>query len=469
MPRLTTLLLATLALYAAFAGARILRYGDASAMIGFGCHPLVCYAEANLPLLPENPVVYASGGYDGQFYYWIAAELAGAEHAIVLDAPTFRRTRILYPLLAAPAFRLGADALVLAMLAWPLVLQLLAIAVLHRFFARRVGEGRTDARSAARALWLFAWNPFALVSFGWALADGLALALLAMGLAFYLRAGDSGDSKEAAGASDGDGANDANAKPSGKSNRPGRRARPEIAAFLLRGGAVALLGAAVLAKETAVVIPLALLASGGLELAWVAACGSKDATDRRAQMRAGLLRICLALIPIAALAVWYAVLGYSPFFAAARGADWPFQGLVDYLKNPDALLSGRSFLVGLLGMYVALAGLLAFAALRAGSRRARLALALCAILLLGTTLLVAQATADEYWKEFLNIARLFAPGVIALVFLPGDRAQASRSGGISVQSERRILAGFASCLLLFSLWVLRGAWLGGLLPVVGAG
>jgi len=459
--RLRWLLLATLALYGAFAGARLVRYGDPSAFIGFGCHPSACFAEANRALLPKNAIVYETGGYDGQFYYYIAADLArdlfgispagqdddagiaaeGSSDSVVLDAPIFRRTRILYPLLSAPAFALGPEALVAAMALWPLALHFAALFVLHRFYRARLArrgfldsdarQGAPDRRGAAAAgLWIFALNPFSLVSFAWALADGIALALVAMGMAYHLQADDSA-----------------------------ARSR-----WLRRIAGVALIALAALAKETALVIPLALLANRGIGLA-VGLLGQSGRLIRRS-----LGRMALALMPIGALALWYAALGYSPVFAAARGADIPFGGLVEYLRAPDALLSGRSFLVGLLAIYLGLALLFVQIAVRsirnssaerfAVRLQAGLPMALCALLLLGTALLIGQATAGEYWASFLNIARLFAPGVIALLFLPC----APESEGVNPRLERRILVFCAVYLGLFSLWLLRGAWIGGLLP-----
>ncbi|MCE9597611.1 MAG: hypothetical protein K8S54_06545 [Spirochaetia bacterium] len=144
-----------------------IKSGNLSGGIRFGCltgGP--CYAEANRSILPEHAPVYRSGGYDGQFYYYIANRIfLGTE--ISLDSEVFRWARIAYPVLCGAAVLYSPNALVWSLAIIPLFAHLCAI---------------WSLRSYPRAGWVFALNPFSILSASLFLADGLALSLVVMGL-----------------------------------------------------------------------------------------------------------------------------------------------------------------------------------------------------------------------------------------------------------------------------------------------
>jgi hypothetical protein len=141
----------------------------ASALIGFGCAaPKGCFAEFNRASLPHSAVVFRSGGYDGQFFYYLGRELYGGPHAVV-DSEAFRRARIGLPLLAGPLLALGDAGRV-----YGLPFTLLAVHLLSVWQLARAG---TEPLRVA----LFAFNPFSLLSFMLCTADGAALSLAVLG------------------------------------------------------------------------------------------------------------------------------------------------------------------------------------------------------------------------------------------------------------------------------------------------
>jgi hypothetical protein len=165
-------------------------------------------------VLPAAAVVFRTGGYDGQFFYYLAAELGGHGRAKV-DSDEFRRARIGFPLMAAPFFRaLGGRSK-----AWVLPALLLA---LHLSSVWLSAPLKPESRLA---LWSFALNPFSLLSFLLCTADGAALSLATVGGLVLL------------------------------SGSPGRRI----------GGAILVAGA-LLTKETLVVIPCALSLAAVLDI-----------------------------------------------------------------------------------------------------------------------------------------------------------------------------------------------------------
>ena len=186
--------MAALLLLLVAGGSRAYRYGGLSALVGFGCYSeSICFARDNQAALPLDAVVYQSGGYDGQFFYYIAAERYGGP-AAVLDSEAFRRARIGYPLLAGPAYLLGSEALVLWMSLLLLLAHLGAILVLHRYLGRSPARRSSDTAAAVvphgrLTIWLFALNPFSLYCFVLSVADGLALSL-AVVAAVWFRAAD---------------------------------------------------------------------------------------------------------------------------------------------------------------------------------------------------------------------------------------------------------------------------------------
>lgn len=367
------------------AGARVADYaGEPSALVGFGCAtPSVCFARANEAVLPPRAVIYQTGGYDGQFFYYLAAELHGdvfgaSSYDAVLDAPRFRRARIGFALLTFPWMAAGPQALLYGMLGTLLAGHLLALVVLFK----KIGSTRQGRWIA----WAFALNPISLLSFVLLCADGLAISLALLAWCCW-------DLK-------------------GVGNR--------IAALLL-------LALAVLTKETMLALVGALVAADLVRL-----CLGPVGTRRQA-----LVGVLLALLATLPLVVWWSFVGFSPALAAKRGG-LPLEGLWLYLMDrPDALLSPRSFLVGLLLVSLALAILLSFEvlarlrnspqAMAADADWSRQRLRGLGVLALSLIPLVG-ATADEYWGNYANVARLFGPLLLAFAILGQPSVHPLRRG-----------------------------------------
>lgn len=144
-----------------------IKTGSLAGGLRFGCiKDGPCYADANRATLPEHAPVYRSGGYDGQFYYYMANRIfLGTE--IQLDSEPFRWARIVYPLLCGLAVLKSPMVLVWSMALIPLFAHLCAI---------------WSLRAYPRAGWLFALNPFSILAANLFLADGLALSLAVLGL-----------------------------------------------------------------------------------------------------------------------------------------------------------------------------------------------------------------------------------------------------------------------------------------------
>lgn len=144
-----------------------IKTGNLAGGIRFGCITNgPCYADANRSILPPDSPVYRSGGYDGQFYYYMANRIyLGAE--IQLDSESFRWARVAFPLLAGAAVLISPYALVWSMALIPLFAHLCVI---------------WSLRAYPRAGWVFALNPFSILAANLFLADGLALSLAVLGL-----------------------------------------------------------------------------------------------------------------------------------------------------------------------------------------------------------------------------------------------------------------------------------------------
>ncbi|MCP5481701.1 MAG: hypothetical protein H7A21_09725 [Spirochaetales bacterium] len=381
-------------LYAASALVPILRYENSSALVGFGCLPHgVCFARDNLAVMPADSLVYESGGYDGQFFYYMAASIAGGGETH-LDEPRFRRARIGYSLAAAPAFLLGPWALVFAMSFWPLALHFGILAMLVVFFNRTPGFNRE--RLAALAL--VALNPFSLRSFVLNVADGFALSLSLAAVLVFME---------------------------------GRQSQTRRACLV-----AALLILALLSKETMLAAPFLLC----VELFF----------ERRTRS-VGAWALAL-LIPGIAVVLWWAWIGFSPWLAAGRGTV-PFAGLVEYLQEPDAFLSGRGLLVPLLFFYFVCG--LALCGRAIVSRERALFGPGLALVLIG--LVISTGTADEYWGNFANIMRMFTPGVLALFVWAWRRPGTGRWCLV-------VVSACAAYFLLLDLLMLKADLGSGLLP-----
>jgi hypothetical protein len=402
---LLLILAAVCLVYAAAGSARILRYGSTTALIGFGCVQEVCFAEKNSQVLPHPALVYRTGGYDGQFFFYYAAELYGGP-ASSLDFRPLRAVRLGYPLLTGWAFRTaGPQALVVVMALVPLLLHAAAIWLMWR----------TRGLFSPMSILLFALNPFSLKSFLLSTADGMALsfAMPALCAAFAL-------------------------------------SRPIMAA----ASAAVLLSAAALTKETMLASTLGCQGGACMAAAWsfVKRPNSGDrgsAPSLRAE-GALILGALLSLIPVL---LWWWKVDFHLGQASSRGT-LPFLGLVRYLGHPDAVVSGRSFLVLILLVYMAACLICFYDFLKSDSARMRLILGVSASSLACAVGLIAFASAEEYWINFANIGRLFAAGV------PGLAAAISQSPTL----KRHALLASAPVLLLTPA-ILRDELFRELLPV----
>lgn len=328
-------LLASLCLHALAVFLPWQKTGQLSAGIRFGCLTReICYAKSNEAILPAGAPVYKSGGYDGQFYYYAAYRIAGAD--VVLDSDSFRMARIGFPLLLSPFTTWGPDAVTLAMFLIPFLMHCCAVALLSR--------GRM----------LFALNPFSVVAASLFLADGLAFSFAAMALALTFQ-------------------------------RDSESALRSAAVFLFTA-------AACLCKETALALPAAAL------LLYV----------RGPTRRPVLLFCALGSVPVL---LWWLLAGFSPLAAVQRGTAE--NGLLAYLAAPDSVWSGRGLLVLFLGA-------LSIALLLSLFQRGVTGFTWLAAASIGA----AAAASSEYWDNFANIARLFFPAVLGLLFLKGQRTWA---------------------------------------------
>ena len=144
---------------------KIYRYNNLSAPAGFGCASAeICYARANEWSLPKGALVFKTGGYDGQFYYYLAASIFSDRKA-VLDSDSFRRSRIGYPLLGSLFYSPGPESLLIALFVLPVFFHALAIFALGRL---------------SSSLWpalAYAINPLSLLGSSLMLADGLACSM----------------------------------------------------------------------------------------------------------------------------------------------------------------------------------------------------------------------------------------------------------------------------------------------------
>ena len=162
---LVFLILASAALHVAALAIPAFKAGHLSAAVRFGClSPTICYAIKNKAILPENAVVYKSGGYDGQFYFYSAMRVFRGVQ-VEFDSAPFRLARIGYPVLAGALA--GPGYLLYSMYFIPLALHLFVV-----FFLR------SDPLRAS----IFAFNPISVLSAGLFLADGMALSLLVLAL-----------------------------------------------------------------------------------------------------------------------------------------------------------------------------------------------------------------------------------------------------------------------------------------------
>lgn len=343
--KIAALLLGVVLLYGGAAWLKSRLYGgDPTALIGFGCgSPAGCWSEFNRASLPEKAIVFRTGGYDGQFFYYVGRELYGGPPAVV-DSVPFRRARIGLPVLAGPILAAGEVGRV-----YGLPLTLLTLHLASVWVATRSGK------LPAFLVWLFALNPFSLLSFLVSTADGAALSLAVMGgLAIQSRG-------------------------------------------YTRGVGALLLAAAVLTKETLVIVPASLAA------AWL--------LDTRLCWRTRIGLTSLAATTALPMWLWSRHVGFSAGLAASHGS-LPLTGLITYLPRVDLTRA-----VLMLSFVLAVPTGILLLRIRA-ARAAGFAL-------LGTAALVSTATASEYWSTIANIARLFTPMAAAPLLLTHESLSGS--------------------------------------------
>ena len=236
--------------------------GDASALIGFGCRtPASCWSALNERSLPSHAVVYRTGGYDGQYFYYLGRELYGGPNA-TLDSSEFRRARIGLAVMAGPLHTLGDAGRVYGIPLTLLVLHAVSVWVLDR---KRPGQ--------RWSVWLFALNPFSLMSFLLCTADGAALSLAVMGAVLL-------------------------------------RPASGTATLGARGLGALLLACAMLTKETAIVV--------------AAAVGGAFVFDPKQSLRARFRGAALAGATALPMLLWWHRVGFSVGLAAEHGTVFDF-------------------------------------------------------------------------------------------------------------------------------------------------
>lgn len=378
---------------------KAIRYQSASALAGFGCAVSApCFARLNQTSLPAASVVYSGGGYDGQFYYYLAAELGGGDRA-ALDSDAFRRSRILLPFLLAPVYWLGgAAALVYA---FPLSC-LLAGGFLF-WIALRVSPMSLQSFVAAGAVIL---SPVAALSITLSLADLLALCLGAAAAIYFFRSVDA---------------------------EQGR------VFWIHWTAALALASAAAFAKETALA---ASFAAGPAAL--IAGLGSGR--------RRLLLAAASTLLPLLALSLWWRHTGFSLTIAGERGG-FPGAALWSFWTSPDAILSGRTIHALWLVFLIVwtLFALWRWRPAIIGGATASMADYFRRSYLLGCTaaaLALSLRATDEYWETYANLARLFLPAYLPLSALALSPAAGDRLERVYLYSAAMVTA-------LCFVWALR--------------
>lgn len=248
--------------------------GNASALIGFGCRtPASCWSALNERSLPEHAVVYRTGGYDGQYFYYLGRELYGGPPA-TLDSSEFRRARLGLSVMAGPLLATGELGRVLGIPLTLLLLHLVSVWVLAR-----------DRPGERWSIWLLALNPFSLMSFLLCTADGAALSLAVIGAVLV---------------------------------RP-THGTPKLG---VRSLGLLLLAFAMLTKETSIVVAAALGAAFVLD----------TRQSRLTRALSGLLTAATAL----PMFLWWHHVGFSVGLAAEHGT-LPFAGVLRFLPDADLM------------------------------------------------------------------------------------------------------------------------------------
>lgn len=231
------------------------------------------FVMAGIPVVARDSlpagfaVIDGQAGYDGQYYYRLALEPFTREataHGIRLDLPAYRQQRILYPVLARLA-SLGQPSAIPSALILINFLALVALGWLGGVFARQLD--RSPLWGTALPLYIGF-----VTSLSRDLAEPLECALVLGGLLLL------------------------------------RRERPWIAG--------AALAAAVLTRETAILVPAGVALAGVIH-------------DRQRLQRNWLPAIGVPLVVFALWQVWlWHVWGVTAFGEGSRNAGAPFSGLM---------------------------------------------------------------------------------------------------------------------------------------------
>ena len=344
------------------------RFGSFTAMPGFGCvQESVCFTELNSNLIPENYYAFPEGGYDGQFYYYAAASMFSDIYA-VYDDRDLRLSRIGYPLLSGWMYPLfGAEALVI----WMSLLLIAAHLAVAGFL---LFVGRVNGDSLLPAL-LFAFNPFSFLSFLLNVSDGLALSFSVAGILFLRMYHDS-------------------------------RGEAFKKLFLLLS--YLFITYSILTKETFLAVPAGMLAGEFILYAF---------RLKEKQRAVSFFRRCFFwAMTVLPLAVWWIMIDYDIVSTSSHGGI-PFSGIYGLVSQGVLRDPMRMSLFSILvvsGFYFFRGIFVSYSDSRDGDFGLRLSgIAACILILI--------ADMNEYWGNFANIARLFSPIAVPLVFIFQDR------------------------------------------------
>jgi hypothetical protein len=219
----------------------------------------------------------------GQYFYYLGRELYGGPPA-TLDSSPFRRARLGLSVMAGPLLAAGQVGRVYGIAITLFALHLLSVWVFGRL---RPGH--------RWSVWLFALNPFSMLSFLLCTADGAALSLVVMGALVF--------------------------RPAKGAPTPAARA---LGALLLAG--------AMLTKETAIVV--------------AAAAGAAHLLDTEQGVRARIGLSLLAAATALPMFLWWHHVGFSLGLAAEHGT-FPFAGAVGYLPHADLPRGALAILLAL--------------------------------------------------------------------------------------------------------------------------
>lgn len=345
---------------------RISKYEwNPTALTGFGCFsPDVCFAEQNRKILPEDAVVFRSGGYDGQFYYYIAASIFSGERP-GLDSYPFRMARIGYPLIASPGYFFGPGFLNLFMTALLLFFHVIGYLFLYRFLEVQKTDSARSRSIFYLALSSYALNPYSLLGFMLHLSEGVALSFSIAAIYFYFKARNVGASVN------------------------------YLFSFLF-------VSYSLLTKEIFLVVPAGFAAAAVFDL-------------MKGNRREGFYKLLFWLSACLPLFLWWYRIGFSPFAAAGHG-DIPFFGIYEYLRNPDSMLSPRGILTMILFFYII--ALFVRIKVMAMNFRQSSELEIAAVFIMFANIfLISLASGQEYWMNFANIGRFFSPLVLSLILV----------------------------------------------------